>query len=72
MTKEHVIIQPPENYGAENWADLPITGDLTKDISIFLSADMCCGPYGCAQDAAVPLLKRALKGNPIPAAPAFE
>jgi hypothetical protein len=43
------------------WDDLPITGDLAKDISIFLHADLACGPSGCGLNAAEPLLRRALK-----------
>lgn len=40
--------------------NLPITGNLTKDISVFLGADLECGGY-CALGAAASLLKRSLK-----------
>jgi hypothetical protein len=43
------------------WGDLPVTGDLVKDIRAYLQADLQCGPCGCAAGAADPLLERALK-----------
>jgi hypothetical protein len=43
------------------WDDLPVTGDLAKDISVFLHADLQCGPNGCGVGVAELLLRRALK-----------
>jgi hypothetical protein len=53
--------QTQEHADYPAWTDLPVTGDLAKDISIFLHAPLACGPSGCGLDAAEPLLKRALK-----------
>jgi hypothetical protein len=61
MSKRKQPIGKTREQDVALWDDLPITGDLLTDITIFLRADMCCGPNGCAQDASVPLLKRARK-----------